>query len=234
MVAASLFATSPAKASDPLQCVPYARTVSGIDIRGDAWTWWGQAEGRFERGHVPRKGAVIAFESFGPMRLGHVAVVSRIISDREILIRHANWSSPGAIETDVPVIDVSANGDWSQVRVWHSPTGQMGARTNPVHGFIYGSSQRLNPFVPGLDPERDDDDLLPQRRYLASIDVKALQRQGRMEQLNAAPRLKLNMAVLAMEDVGARGRQRFAMADAGTRRTLAEIFVDIKRDARGR
>jgi hypothetical protein len=236
MVAASLFATSPATASDPLQCVPYARTVSGIDIRGDAWTWWGQAEGRFERGHSPRKGAVIAFESFGPMRLGHVAVVSRIISDREILIRHANWSSPGAIETDVPAIDVSADGDWSQVRVWHSPTGQMGARTNPVHGFIYGPTQRLNPFIPGLDPERDGDDLVPQRRYLASIDVKALQRQGGTLQSNAAanPRLKLNSQIFAMEEVTPRSRQRFALADRGTRRALADIISDVKREARGR
>ena len=29
-----------------LQCVPYARQVSGIQIYGDAWTWWDQAEGR--------------------------------------------------------------------------------------------------------------------------------------------------------------------------------------------
>jgi hypothetical protein len=29
-----------------LQCVPYARQVSGIQIYGDAWTWWDQAAGR--------------------------------------------------------------------------------------------------------------------------------------------------------------------------------------------
>ena len=33
-----------------LQCVPYARQVSGIRIFGDAHTWWGQAEGRYARG----------------------------------------------------------------------------------------------------------------------------------------------------------------------------------------
>ena len=30
-----------------LQCVPYARQVSGIRIYGDAHTWWDQAEGRY-------------------------------------------------------------------------------------------------------------------------------------------------------------------------------------------
>ena len=118
-----------------LQCVPYARIVSGVDIHGDALNWWDQADGRFQRGHRPKKGAVLAFRAFGPMALGHVAVVSRVLDDRRILIRHANWSAPGAIEEDVLAIDVSALGDWSQVRVWHSPTAQMGARIAGFRGF---------------------------------------------------------------------------------------------------
>ena len=32
-----------------LQCVPYARTVSGVDLYGDALNWWDQADGRFKR-----------------------------------------------------------------------------------------------------------------------------------------------------------------------------------------
>ena len=127
-----------------LQCVPYARTVSGVDLYGDALNWWDQADGRFKRGHAPKKGAVLAFRAFGPMALGHVAVVSRVLDDRRILIRHANWSVPGAIEEDVLAIDVSDQGDWSQVRVWHSPTGQMGARINPTFGFIYLSKAKLH------------------------------------------------------------------------------------------
>ena len=75
-----------------LQCVPYAREVSGVQLYGDAWTWWGQAEGRYERGFRPRVGAVMAFRPHGNMRLGHVAAVSRVIDSRNILIRHANWS----------------------------------------------------------------------------------------------------------------------------------------------
>lgn len=237
LVAAGLWIATPAGASDVLQCVPYARTVSGIDIRGDAWTWWDQAEGRFARGHVPRRGAVIAFGSFASMPLGHVAVVSRILSDREILIRHANWSTPGGIETDVPVIDVSPDGDWSQVRVWYGPAGRMGARANPVHGFIYGPAQRLLPFSPGTDPddgpqdgpEDSDDDLVPRRRYLASIDVETARPSGK------PPRLKVSADIFAMEGAAPRSRQ-FAMADKmadkGMRRALADIIAEVKREAR--
>ncbi|MGH6960663.1 MAG: CHAP domain-containing protein, partial [Dongiaceae bacterium] len=45
----------------PMQCVPYARQVSGIDIRGDAWTWWDSADGQYRRGKAPKAGAVLVF-----------------------------------------------------------------------------------------------------------------------------------------------------------------------------
>jgi len=32
---------------------------SGIALRGDAWTWWDAAAGRYERGHAPRSGSVL-------------------------------------------------------------------------------------------------------------------------------------------------------------------------------
>ena len=38
-----------------LQCVPYARQVSGVQIYGDARTWWDQAQGRYATGTVPKK-----------------------------------------------------------------------------------------------------------------------------------------------------------------------------------
>ena len=44
-----------------LQCVPYAREVSGIRIYGDAHTWWDQAAGHYARGVRPRVGAVMSF-----------------------------------------------------------------------------------------------------------------------------------------------------------------------------
>ena len=145
---ASGLIAAPAWSAAVLQCVPYARIVSGVDIRGDALTWWDQADRQYKRGSAPKKGAVLAFRPHGPMMLGHVAVVSRVLDDRRVLIRHANWSVPGAIEEDVLAVDVSNGGDWSQVRVWHSPTAQMGARTNPTFGFIYPTKARLHDFTP--------------------------------------------------------------------------------------
>lgn len=138
----------PSRAATALQCVPYARAVSGVALYGDALTWWDQAQDRYKRGHKPRKGAVLAFRPSGPMTLGHVAVVSKVVDDRQVLVRHANWSAPGAIEEDVLAIDVSDKGDWSEVRVWHSPTAQMGVRVNPTFGFIYPDTPRLTPFTP--------------------------------------------------------------------------------------
>src|SRR5690348_6803102 len=75
-----------------LQCVPVARQVSGIQIYGDAWTWWNQADGRYAKGRTPRAGAVMAFPAHGTMTLGHVAAVSRVIDSRTVLLTHANWS----------------------------------------------------------------------------------------------------------------------------------------------
>jgi hypothetical protein len=118
-------------------CVPFARSASGIDIKGNAGTWWRQAVGRFERGHEPVPGAVMSFRASSAMPLGHVAVVSRIVSDREILIDHANWKR-SKVTLGMSAIDVSEAGDWSAVRVESSP-GNYG-RINPVDGFIYATA----------------------------------------------------------------------------------------------
>lgn len=124
-----------------LQCVPYARSVSGIQIYGDALTWWEQAEGRYARGHQPKVGAVMSFAPYGRMELGHVAAVSRVVDSRTVLLRHANWSPIGGhrgqIENDVRAVDVSPANDWSQVRVWYAPIGDLGKTAWPVNGFIY-------------------------------------------------------------------------------------------------
>lgn len=129
-----------------LQCVPYARQVSGVRLYGDAWTWWGQAEGKYERGSRPRVGAVMSFRPHGNMRLGHVAAVSRIIDSRTVLIRHANWSPingrRGQIEDNVRAVDVSENNDWSEVRVWFDPIQAMGGTHWPLNGFIYNKAPK--------------------------------------------------------------------------------------------
>ena len=129
------------------QCVPFARLISGVQIYGDAWTWWRQAVGKYETGFSPKAGAVLCFKPTGKMRLGHVAVVSQVLSDRVIQITHANWSriggTRGQIEKDVTVIDVSPAGDWSQVKVWYDPVRDLGSSTYPTHGFIYQDANAL-------------------------------------------------------------------------------------------
>lgn len=124
------------------QCVPFARQASGIQIYGDAWTWWGQADGRYQRGAKPRVGAVLAFAKSARLPLGHVAVVSRIVDKRVLMITHANWSrlngKRGHAEQDVTLFDVSERGDWSRVKVWYRDTNGLGSSIYPAHGFIYG------------------------------------------------------------------------------------------------
>ncbi|HST90731.1 MAG TPA: CHAP domain-containing protein, partial [Brevundimonas sp.] len=70
------------------QCVTFARMFSGINIFGDALTWWYQAQGKFRTGGRPETGAVLAFQPSGRMSRGHVAVVSDILTDRVIRITH--------------------------------------------------------------------------------------------------------------------------------------------------
>lgn len=124
-----------------LQCVPFARELSGIQIYGDAHSWWGQAEGRYQRGNRPQVGAVMAFQPYRNMTLGHVAAVSKVVDSRTVLISHSNWSPingrRGQIERDVRAVDVSPANDWSMVRVWYHPLQAVGATPWPVHGFIY-------------------------------------------------------------------------------------------------
>jgi surface antigen len=126
-----------ARAPKPLQCVPYARAVTGVRIHGDAHTWWGQARGQYARGNEPQVGAVMNFRPHGRSRLGHVAAVSKVIDDRTVLISHANWSVRGGIERNVKAVDVSAANDWSRVRVWNGNAKKLGGSAWPLYGFIY-------------------------------------------------------------------------------------------------
>jgi len=101
------------------------------------WHFHMPSESRYERGHAPKAGAVLAFSPTSRMRVGHVAMVSKVVSDREVLLTHANWSRRGAIETNVRAIDVSDAGDWSMVKVWYGPQGDLGTSAYPTKGFIY-------------------------------------------------------------------------------------------------
>ena len=135
------FSAPAAKADEPYwQCVTFARMFSGIEIFGDAHTWWTQAQSRFQTSHRPKMGSVLAFQSSGRMSRGHVAVVSEILTDRVIRITHANWGgSRGKVEENVTVVDVSEGGDWTAVKVWYNPINDLGTTVYPTYGFIHKS-----------------------------------------------------------------------------------------------
>ncbi len=123
-----------------LQCVPFARENTGIELSGNAANWWAAAEGVYERGARPEVGSILNFRATGRMRLGHVAVVSNVVNSRTIDIDQANWSGPGVerggISHDISVVDVSPGNDWTQVRVALGHTDEFGS-TYPTYGFIY-------------------------------------------------------------------------------------------------
>jgi hypothetical protein len=121
--------------SVPLDCAPFARELSGIRLSGAAADWWSQAEGRYARATTPAVGSVLVLRRSGRLPSGHVAVVSQVLSSRQVLVTQANWVHHRVSE-DQPVIDVSAANDWSEVRVWWPPSGQMGLTEYPAYGFI--------------------------------------------------------------------------------------------------
>jgi len=118
-----------------LQCVPYAREVSHIELTGNAYLWWAEAAGRYARGSVPQEGAVLNFRGIGRMPLGHVAVVTSVINSRTILVTQANWV-PGSVTNDVTMQDVSPDNNWSEVQVELGDSSTWGA-AYPTYGFIY-------------------------------------------------------------------------------------------------
>lgn len=119
-----------------LQCVPFARREAGVEIYGNANTWWQQAQNRYETTQTPEEGSVLVLEGYATTSRGHVAVVKEVVSPRMIIVDHANWLNRGEITRDVPVMDVSEAGDWSEVRVWNVTGRHWGGRSYNVQGFI--------------------------------------------------------------------------------------------------
>jgi len=118
-----------------LACVEYARARSGLAVFGDARFWWARAKNLYSRLSAPVENSVMVFTASSKMRLGHVAVVTNIISGREIRVDQANWLNRGEIDHSTPIMDVSAKNDWSKVRVWDIRSGQYG-NVYTVSGFI--------------------------------------------------------------------------------------------------
>jgi surface antigen len=127
-----------------LQCVAFARGTTGIAVSGNAKDWWDHAEGLYARGNAPEPGSVLAFTANQRMRLGHVAVVSRVVNAREIEVDQANWAGPGTrrggVSRGTAVVDVSANNDWTAVRVGLGRSGEFGS-VYPTYGFIYDRAE---------------------------------------------------------------------------------------------
>jgi hypothetical protein len=121
--------------SDSVECAPYARHVSGIQLSGDAADWWDGAAGRYQRSSRPSPGAVLVFRRSARLPHGHVSVVTSLRTPREIIVTQANWVH-GRIARDEPVVDVSPGNDWSAVRVWWEPGHQLGTSTYPAFGFV--------------------------------------------------------------------------------------------------
>lgn len=140
-IATALPATAQEFGSKSWQCAPFARVISGIQLFGDAAGWWGQALGRYSRGNAPAIGAALVFKAGRSMRVGHVATVTGIVSERIVNVTHANWSPingrRGRVETDVQVVDVSPNNDWTSVKVWYAPIKAVGTSAHAAYGFVY-------------------------------------------------------------------------------------------------
>lgn len=129
--------SAPAKAWN---CVQFVHQVSSLKISGDAWKWWSNAVGRYDRGHAPKQDAVLVFDHTSRMTHGHVAIVAKQIAKRVIEIDHANWSiggwGRGKISRAVRVMDVSDNNDWTSVKVWNELNDCWG-RPYKTLGFVY-------------------------------------------------------------------------------------------------
>ena len=119
-----------------LYCVEYARMRSVLAIFGDARLWWSRARNLYDRFTQPAVDAVMVFSGSRRIRRGHVAFVTQIVSPREIVVDHANWQNHGEIDRNMPVLDVSADNDWSRVRVWDVNSGSWGAHIDRISGFI--------------------------------------------------------------------------------------------------
>jgi hypothetical protein len=119
-----------------LFCVEYARMRSGLAVFGDAKHWWTRAKDLYARLPHPVEEAVMVFSGSKRLKRGHVAVVTQIVSPRQIIVDQANWQNKGEIDHATPVLDVSQANDWSKVRVWDIRSATFGSHVYAISGFI--------------------------------------------------------------------------------------------------
>jgi CHAP domain len=165
--------------SDGGNCVLYARDATGIDLQGNAGAWWALAEGRYARGHEPEKGAILVFKPSRFMPSGHVAVVSQVISDREIQVDQANWIR-GRIVKNLWVLDASPNNDWTLVEVENLGSRTYG-RDNPTFGFVYPQppQPRLDEIAVATEDARHSHPQFAPIRFAVAMEDPDPQREPR-------------------------------------------------------
>ncbi|MTJ83786.1 MAG: CHAP domain-containing protein [Telmatospirillum sp.] len=146
LVAASLICAAGTVHAQGLNCVQFVQHSTALGLHGDAYQWWDAANGQYNRGRQPKAGSVMVFSKTGILPHGHVAVVRSTQGKRTIIVDHANWSPinghRGQVEKAVKIVDVSKGNDWSRVRVWYHPTGEIGQTVYPVKGFVYPAIPR--------------------------------------------------------------------------------------------
>ncbi|MEI8104002.1 MAG: CHAP domain-containing protein [Candidatus Moraniibacteriota bacterium] len=87
-----------------ISCADYCKQNGWSDFSGlgYAMNWWGAASGLgHARGHVPRVGAVLVWNNWSGNDAGHVALVTSIVSNDEVLVNHANWAPSGSADGNV-------------------------------------------------------------------------------------------------------------------------------------
>ena len=83
-----------------MSCVPFARQESGINVAGNAWQWWGNAAGLYQRGATPEPGSVLVFRTPGHTP-GHMAVLVRLKEKGPVVLLgdaahfHENYQNNG-------------------------------------------------------------------------------------------------------------------------------------------
>jgi surface antigen len=136
-------------ADDNEQCVPFARRESGIQLFGNADSWWWKAEPNYRRGSTPQEGAVLVLKATPKLKHGHVAVVKDIRNERQIMVTHSNWGNSEErrriVYESMLVQDVSPYNNWSSVRFWNKEANSLGLPYS-TYGFIY--AERLTPYQP--------------------------------------------------------------------------------------
>jgi hypothetical protein len=162
LVAGTVFAQE-AKAQS---CVFWVRQLTDIEVRGDAWRWWDNAAGSYERSSRPSVGSVLVFRRASGLRQGHVSTVSRVVDRRTIEVDHS-WLADNRLYRGMRVVDVSPRNDWTRVRVWHPGIDELGTTAYPTYGFVHPHEPRpdlLRARIPETAPTHDE-----RRRTLASL-----------------------------------------------------------------